>query len=214
MQADTLVLAQMKDSQIDQTNQATKDKFERAIILMDPYVHPQKDGTFTVDSAALQLDIEPDVFTHLKSSLDHGNALTRLGRTQPQSAAISFIAGPGSGGPGGGPGGSPTPPPPQPPRKTCAGQDVLLTFWWGTKVYVDECLTLDIEKLLAVGVATAATGAAIATLLGGIPGIPFAVIGGILGLDNAYITFIDTVGLNNGVIFNQPWIGPGWVWHQ
>lgn len=215
METDTMLLSQLKDPQADQTNRATKDKFERAILLLDPYVHPQKDGTFTLDAAAQQLDIEPDVFTHLTSSLEHGNAQARLGRTQPQSGAISFLSGPGGPGPGnggnGGPGGSPTPPP---PRKTCAGQDVLLTYWWGFKLYVDECLTQSLEKLLALAIAETGAAAAIAAILGVTPAIPLVLISGILAADNQFLMYVDSLGASNGLIFNQTRLGPFWVWHQ
>ena len=206
METNTLLLPELNNSQADQTNRTTKDRFERAVLLMDQHVHAQKDGTFILDAAAQHLDIEPDVFSHLTASLQHGNTLARLGRAHPQSQSISFLRGPGGGDPGNGGsgGGSPAPP------KKCAGQDVLLTYWWGTKCYADECITQAIEALLAAGAGVIAIAGALSI----IGAAPAGLAAGVLALDQAYIQFIDGIGGNNGVIFNQPWIGPGWVWHQ
>lgn len=172
-----------------------RDEYEGAIAAIEQNLDRSPDGKFHLKvSDARKLGIRQDVFDHLRWSLERTNEMIAKGEVKVEAVrrhGDMQLA-------------------PRQAAAVCNGRDLLLTYWWGTKVYVNECLTQAIEHALAIG----AGAVAIAGLLSVIGAVPAAIVGGFLGIESEYIQLIDALGSGQGVIFNQPWVGPGWIWHQ
>jgi hypothetical protein len=172
-----------------------REQYEQAIAAIEPHLQKSADGKFQLNvHDARELGIPQPVFEHLRSALERTNDMIDKGEVKADVVRLQ----------------SDTQLPPSKFSGTCAGRDLALQYWWGTKTYVDECITQEIEGLLAVGAGVVAIAGALSV----IGAIPSGVAAGFLGLEVGYIQLIDGMGANQGVIFNQPWFGPGWVWHQ
>ena len=190
-----------KPHPIDQTridaHKQQQDKYEHAIRQLEQHIHV-KDGQLVLTiKHASELQLDPQVFDALRQSLNETNQLLQAGKITLDQVHLTLDA-------------QPAPQRGFAVRGACAGRDLLLWFWWGTKTYVDECTTQELEGMLAVS----AGAIAIAGALSIIGAVPSAVVAGFLGIEVGYMQFIDGLGGQQGVILNQPWIGPGWIWHQ
>jgi len=191
--------------------QDKKARHIHAIQEMEKHLSVAHDGTIVLDvKNASDIQVDPDSFNELSMSLQVVNHLLRTGMVQPSEirlktemplqsplAAEAIITAAG----------------------TCNGSDYLGKYWWGLRLYIDECITQDVVNGLKLGAAGAAVAAAALAL--GVPGVTTipagapALVAALLLLGVAAITFVDGLGGNRGMEFAYTWIfNISWFWHQ
>ncbi len=180
---------------------AQRERYENAIQQMEKHLRKGPDGKFQLTAkSAAEVGIDADLFTHLSNSLQSANQKIDRGELKAEEVGFS----------------SQTRLPAARPATACAGRNLMLHYWWGVKIFVDECVTQSIESDLALAVGGTAIATTIAAALGvtAAAALPIGLVAGILGLAQRGIQAIDVMGSNHGVVFNVTWIAAFWIWHQ
>jgi hypothetical protein len=94
---------------------------------------------------------------------------------------------------------------------SCPGRSDSARYWWGYRLWLNECQT----KAL-IGAMKAGAGAANACAAIGGPKEYCGTFAGVLNLGAGVVEGVDSLGGNRGVVISQPWLGvaPPVVWHQ
>jgi hypothetical protein len=87
--------------------------------------------------------------------------------------------------------------------------------WWGTQTYLNHCYLEDINMASAIGgVGAGVSGTAVCSYFtGGLCGIGFGVISGIIGLSGQYAIYLSNQCGQAGVYYNETW-GNKAKWYQ
>jgi hypothetical protein len=185
----------MQSGQVQQALQrrrAVNTNFVKAIGTLNKYV-VKRDGVYrfnlpvrSVSEAASKLGLPPKMVQLLLGSLKHKNARLRAARVTQAELEIE--------------------------APSCAGRSALENFWWGRKVYLDECQS---KSFIAALKGAAAGGGGCAALVPHpIVKAACAAFGALSGVSAYGLEAIDSAGGNQGLIIYWPWIGGGWAWHQ
>lgn len=192
-----------------QALQDKRSKHLQAIQEMEKHLSVASDRSIVLNvKSAADIQVDPDAFNELSQSLQALNQLLRTGQVHPSQIRLK----------------TETHPPVAAGEAlvtaagTCNGQDNFATYWWGMRLWTDECKTRDIIN--DAGSGGAALGA-IAAVLNLIPGVG-AIIGSVLkvaslllGVGSSAMNFVDGLGNDNGLEFSITWLFIiSWFWHQ
>ncbi|MDD5371596.1 MAG: hypothetical protein PHQ40_21155 [Anaerolineaceae bacterium] len=181
-----------------------KEKFERAIRIMETHLHinPQNELYLDVlDGAAIGLD-EP-TFDDLKARMEQTNARLRAGEFKLSEVHFGLA--------------------PQIPAEnsaittlTDAGWTGVAIYWWGFEFYFSESWTQVIVNMLWIGDGVAVICTAIAALFGSVPGaVICGLAAGIITIGAGTIGAVDALGDNQGIIIATDLVGNfQWIWYQ
>ena len=187
-----------------QKMQEKKAKREHAIQEMEKHLSVAKDGTIVLGAkSATDIQVDPDSFNELSSSLQAVNHLLKIGQLRPtdirlktemQSPMMASETVTAAG--------------------TCNGVDYFGTYWWGMRLYVDECGTQDIINAIKLGASGAAALAAYLAWTGH-PALILGLVSALLALSAGLLAWIDELGGYKGLEFSITWIFvASWFWHQ
>lgn len=186
-------------------------RLKKAIKAMGKFVM-KKNGVyrFTMPArnpkeAAARLGIDSSLFVGLLNSMKRRNAQLRSGRL---SRSELELEGPSS------PSTSSSP--------ACPGHSGIRTYWWGTRMWLNECQVRQVLGMMQDGSGYAAICAALAAYFKAAPAaVVCGVLGGGLTIGAGAVNVIDGLGGNRGIIFSmiRYSVLPGVpvtpvVWHQ
>ncbi len=190
-----------------QAMKVQKERFERAVRLMETHIQVSATGELHLDvDKGAQLGIDDATFNALKAGLEQTNAQLRDGRIKLSD--VHFLTK--------GEAATEVPEASTYQATACAGWTGYVVYWWGYELYLNECLTQSVINLLWIGTGVTALCAVIATALGG---VPVAVICGaaaaLITIGAGTLGLIDSWGGFQGIIVAVDWLGNlQWVWHQ
>lgn len=187
-----------------QSMQDKKAKREHAIQEMEKHLSVAKDGTIVLGvKNPADIQVDPDSFNELSSSLQAVNHMLQTGQVRPNQIRLktetqSPIMGEATITAAG----------------TCNGTDYFGTYWWGMRLYTDECGTQDIINAVKLGASGAAALAAYLAWTGH-PALVLGLVSALLLLSAGLLAWIDELGGYRGLEFSVTWIFVvSWFWHQ
>ncbi len=187
-----------------QSLQEKKAKREHAIQEMEKHLSVAKDGTIVLNvKGPADIQVDPDSFKELSTSLQSVNQLVRTGQLRPSQIhlktetqspmmAESIVTAAG----------------------TCNGTDYFGVYWWGMRLYIDECVTQDVINAIKLGAAGAAAVAAYLAWTAH-PALLAALVAALLMLSAGLLGWVDELGGYRGLEFSVTWLFVvSWFWHQ
>lgn len=186
-----------------QSMQDKKAKREHAIQEMEKHLSVTN-GTIVLNAKnAADIQVDPDSFTELTASLQAMNKMLKSGQLQPSQVRLKTET--------------------QSPVSTqsivsvsgtCNGTDYFGTYWWGMRLYIDECVTQDAINAMKIGASGVATLAAYLAWTGH-PSLVLGLAAAIIILSAGLVAWIDELGSYRGLEFSVTWLFiVSWFWHQ
>jgi hypothetical protein len=88
----------------------------------------------------------------------------------------------------------------------CSRDAKMKGHWWGIQIHLNDCIVNDLKY----------SGGAASIVAGAFGGTPCSwvcgVIAAFIGLNVAYIDFLNSGCKGDGVMFNRTWSGASWFW--
>ncbi len=187
-----------------QSMQDKKAKREHAIQEMEKHLSVAKDGTIELNvKGPTDIQVDADSFNELSASLQAVNQMLHKGQLQPSQIRLKTEA--------------------QPTAMTeaiitaagtCNGTDYFGIYWWGMRLYIDECVTQDVINGMKLGAAGVATVAAYLAWTAH-PALVLGLAAAIILLSAGLLAWIDELGGYRGLEFSVTWLFVvSWFWHQ